>query len=180
MLLKAGAHVDSTDAHSRTPLMMACSGGHDGACRLLLKNGASLLLRDTKGKRAVDHAKGDEVLELIKSADGQLFNPRVESQNSTGGSANSSHGVPPLILSSLAQGNLGHQSRDLAQQSRFSRARSSAHQLLQTIEQMCLLERGSGIVWSAEQLLLLDSLEQLTSGALDTSNSLFKACHRYD
>jgi hypothetical protein len=48
------------------------------------------------------------------------------------------------------------------------------------IEQMSALERGNGIVWSAEQLLLLDSLEQLTSGALDASKSLIKACHPYE
>jgi hypothetical protein len=173
MLLQAAVHVDCADLHSRTPLMMACSGGHDAAVRLLLKNGASLMLRDTKGKSAMEHAKGDDVVELIRSAVGQGMNIRVESHNSNGSSANTLHGVPPLLLSSVLQGGL-------TQQSRFSRARSSAHQLLQTIERMSALERGNGIVWSAEQLLLLDSLEQLTSGALDTSNSLCKACHPYE
>ena len=174
MLLQAGVHVDCADAHSRTPLMMACSGSHDAAVRLLLKNGASLMLRDTKGKSAKEHAKGDEVVELIKSsAAGQGMNTRAESHNSNGSFTSTMHAVPPLLLSSVVQASL-------IQQSRFSRARSSAHQLLQTIERMSALERGNGIVWSAEQLLLLDSLEQLTSGALDTSNSLFKACHPYE
>jgi ankyrin repeat protein len=174
MLLQAGVHVDCADAHSRTPLMMACSGGHDAAVRLLLKNGASLMLRDTKGKSAMEHAKGDEVVELIKSSTaGQGVNTRAESHNSNGSFTSTMHAVPPLLLSSVVQAGL-------IQQSRFSRARSSAHQLLQTIERMSALERGNGIVWSAEQLLLLDSLEQLTSGALDTSNSLFKACHPYE
>jgi ankyrin repeat protein len=172
MLLKAGVHVDSTDLHSRTPLMMACSSGHDAAVRLLLKNGASLVLRDTKGKCAVEHCKGDQVVELIKNVVGQGLNPRAESQSSNAGSAHLNC-VPPLLLSAVVQAGLG-------QHSRFSRARSSAQQLLQTIEQMSALERGNGIVWSAEQLLLLDSLEQLTSGALDTSTSLFKACHPYE
>ena len=173
MLLKAGVHVDSTDVHSRTPLMMACSSGHDAAVRLLLKNGASLVLRDTKGKSAVEHCKGDQAAQLMHSVVGQGLNPRADSQSSNAGSAHSLHCVPPLLLSAVVQAGLG-------QQSRFSRVRSSAQQLLQTIEQMCALDRGNGIVWSAEQLLLLDSLEQLTSGALDTSNSLFKACHPYE
>lgn len=172
MLLQAGVHVDCADAHFRTPLMMACSSGHDAAARLLLKNGASLTLRDTKGRSAAEHAKGDNVVEFIKSA-GQGLNPRVESQNSNCAGASSWNLVPPLQLSSVLQGGLN-------QQSRFSRARLSSNQLLQMIEQMSALERGNGIVWSAEQLLLLDSLEQLTSGALDTSKSLFKACHPYD
>ena len=173
MLLQAGAHVDSADVHSRTPLMMACSGGHEAAVRLLLKNGASLMLRDTKGRSALEHAKGDEVIELIKNAVGQGANPRVESQNSNCSATNSSHGIPPLLLSSIVQGGLG-------QQSRFSRARMSSHQLLQSIERMSSLERSNGIFWSAEQLLLLDSLEQLTSGAQDAANSLFKACRPYE
>jgi hypothetical protein len=170
MLLQAGVHVDCADSHSRTPLMMACNGGHAAAARLLLKNGASLMLRDTKGKTAADHSKGDEVVELIKSSFGQAFNGRIESQNSYSSSSSSLHGVPPLHLTAIAQGSLN-------QHSRFSRARLSSQQLLQTIERMSALERSNGIVWSAEQLLLLDSLEQLTSGALDASNSLLKASH---
>lgn len=172
MLLQAGVHVDSADVHSRTALMMACSGGHEAAVRLLLKNGASLMLRDTKGRSALEHAKGDDVIELIKMAIGQGANPR-ESHTSNCSGTSSSHNVPPLLLGSIVQGGL-------SQQSRFTRARLSSQQLLQAIERMSLLERGNGIVWSAEQLLLLDSLEQLTSGAQDAANSLFKACHPYE
>jgi hypothetical protein len=172
MLLQAGVHVDCTDMHSRTALMMACSGGHEAAVRLLLKNGSLLTPRDTKGKSALEYAKGDEVVELMKTAVGQVANPR-KSNTSNGSDASFPHSVPPLLLTSIAQGGL-------SQQSRFSRARLSSQQLLRTIERMSSLERGNGIVWSAEQLLLLDSLEQLTSGAQDAANSLFKACQPYE
>lgn len=69
MLLDAGAQIDAQDKKGNTPLLYACKwheeGDSEDTIRTLLAGGASLIVRNNKGKQARDYASTREMIELL-------------------------------------------------------------------------------------------------------------------
>ncbi|KAA8493727.1 Ras suppressor protein 1 [Porphyridium purpureum] len=86
------ATVDVPDAThaNRTPLMLAAAGGWEDGCRVLLKSGASLSVKDDKGRTALEYAQikkrakivrlFEEALREPESADEAEMDPEVRKQ----------------------------------------------------------------------------------------------------
>ena len=65
-LLAAGAKVNETNKSRFTALMLAARGNHKTVIRQLLKAGARKDMKDSSGKKAVDHATSSDVKRLLK------------------------------------------------------------------------------------------------------------------
>jgi ankyrin repeat protein len=68
LLLKAGAHVSSTDFFKQqTPLHVAAYVNNPIAVKMLLEAGAKVMPKDADGKTPLDYAESAEVIKLLKS-----------------------------------------------------------------------------------------------------------------
>jgi ankyrin repeat protein len=68
LLLKAGAHVSSTETYKqKTPLHIAAELSNPISAKILLDAGAKVMPRDTDGKTPLDYAQSAEVIKLLKS-----------------------------------------------------------------------------------------------------------------
>lgn len=66
LLLQAGAPVDGPDLEGNTPLMASAFGGFLKHAKVLLRHGASLKIRNKKGKSPLDYAREGGHPEMIK------------------------------------------------------------------------------------------------------------------
>ena len=68
LLLKAGAHVSSTDTYKQqTPLHIAAILNNPISTKILLEAGAKVMPRDADNKTPLDYAESAEVIKLLKS-----------------------------------------------------------------------------------------------------------------
>ena len=68
LLLKAGAHVSSTDTYKQqTPLHIAARLNNPISTKILLDAGAKVMPRDAEGKTPLDYAQSADVIKLLKS-----------------------------------------------------------------------------------------------------------------
>ncbi len=65
-LLAAGAKVNETNKSKYTALMLAARGNHKTVIQQLLKAGARKGMKDSSGKKAVDHATSSDVKRLLR------------------------------------------------------------------------------------------------------------------
>lgn len=80
LLLKAGAHVSSTQAYrGQTPLHIAARLHNELAVKMLLEAGAKILARDEDGKTPFDYAESGPVIQLIQSFSKETSPPRQNS-----------------------------------------------------------------------------------------------------
>jgi ankyrin repeat protein len=66
-LLKAGAHVSSSDQNGCTPLHIAAKWNNVQGAYILLKAGAKIMDRDKESKTPLDYAESAEMIKLLKS-----------------------------------------------------------------------------------------------------------------
>jgi len=68
LLLKAGAHVSSTDTYNQqTPLHIAAKLNNPVSAKILLDAGAKVMPKDAQGKTPLDLAESADVIKLLKS-----------------------------------------------------------------------------------------------------------------
>ena len=68
LLLKAGAHVSSTDTYKqKTPLHIAAELNNPISAKILLDAGAKVMPKDADGKTPLDYAESADVIKLLKS-----------------------------------------------------------------------------------------------------------------
>ena len=68
VLLKAGAHVSSTDySKSKTPLHLAAQMNNSITVRMLLEAGAKVMPKDDDAKTPLDYAESADIIKLLKS-----------------------------------------------------------------------------------------------------------------
>ncbi len=68
LLLDHGAGVNIQNTSGATALIYAATYGHTAIVQMLLEAGAYRGLKDTDGKTALDHAKHQEVADLLKTS----------------------------------------------------------------------------------------------------------------
>ncbi len=69
LLLEKGANADKKDFWTKFSLLMkAAREGNADIVKLLLKHGASVFVKTSDGKTALDYAKTDEIKEILKEA----------------------------------------------------------------------------------------------------------------
>ena len=61
-----GTHIDDIDNYNRTPLIWAAVCGRVECVKLLLLHKSDFRLEDNRGRTALDHARMDEHVEVIK------------------------------------------------------------------------------------------------------------------
>jgi len=66
-LVKAGAHVSSSDKNNRTPLHIAAKWNNIRGVDMLIRAGAKIMPRDKEGKTPLDYAESAEMIKLLKS-----------------------------------------------------------------------------------------------------------------
>ena len=64
--------VNARDQRGRTPLMLAASRGHAEICRLLLENGANISETNDTGHTALEIARNEGILEVVKVIESYL------------------------------------------------------------------------------------------------------------
>ncbi|RNJ59936.1 hypothetical protein D7B24_000653 [Verticillium nonalfalfae] len=67
-LLQRGANVNAKDLEGTTPLHLAAWRGNSAVVKLLLKSGADVEARNRADVKPIDHAKEDEIWELLELA----------------------------------------------------------------------------------------------------------------
>ena len=78
-LIDYGANLNALDVDSRTPLHFAAEAGKGKICTLLIQNGASVGIQDSKHKSPMDLAANDYVREImIVSNPASKFKPSNE------------------------------------------------------------------------------------------------------
>lgn len=65
-LLEHSAYIDAESPNKTTPLMMAARAGHEKIVRLLLEEGADVLLKNELGLDAVDFARSQERTVIVR------------------------------------------------------------------------------------------------------------------
>ena len=64
-LLDAGAAVDTVNVMGATALIYAATFKHVNITKMLLEKGANMQIKDARGNTALDHAKLQEMPELV-------------------------------------------------------------------------------------------------------------------
>ena len=65
-LLEHAAYIDAESPNKTTPLMMAARAGHEKVVVLLLEEGADMLLKNELGLDAIDFAKSQERIAIVR------------------------------------------------------------------------------------------------------------------
>ena len=65
-LLEHAAYIDAESPNKTTPLMMAARSGHEKVVVLLLEEGADVLLKNELGLDAIDFAKSQERIAIVR------------------------------------------------------------------------------------------------------------------
>ncbi len=135
-LLTLTVEVDAEDPQGLTTFMWAAAGGHDGAMRLLFKNGAAVDARDTQGQTALFRQTRDpnpETVHLLleAGADTNAANERGESILMTAVQKQQSGMIALLLAHGVdvnAPGRGGETPLDYAKRNRME---ALAHELIQ-------------------------------------------------